>query len=71
MRSFQPPYRPALSHLASALTLAWALALPARAAEPSLAPPKGVAAGTVEIKRRATGEKHEASIESVLAGLLK
>jgi prolyl-tRNA synthetase len=33
--------------------------------------PKGVAAGTVEIKRRATGEKHEASIESVLAGLLK
>jgi prolyl-tRNA synthetase len=33
--------------------------------------PKGVAAGTVEIKRRATGEKHEASMESVLAGLLK
>jgi prolyl-tRNA synthetase len=31
--------------------------------------PKGLAAGTVEIKRRATGEKHEASIESVLAGL--
>ena len=31
--------------------------------------PKGVAAGTVEIKRRATGEKHEASIESVVSGL--
>jgi prolyl-tRNA synthetase len=33
--------------------------------------PKGVAAGTVEVKRRATGEKHEASIESVIAGLAK
>ncbi len=31
--------------------------------------PKGVAAGTVEVKRRATGEKQEVSIESVLAGL--
>ncbi|PZU47734.1 MAG: proline--tRNA ligase [Sphingomonas sp.] len=31
--------------------------------------PKGVAAGTVELKRRATGEKHEVSVESVLAKL--
>jgi prolyl-tRNA synthetase len=31
--------------------------------------PKGVASGTVEVKRRATGEKQEVSIESVLAGL--
>ncbi len=31
--------------------------------------PKGVAAGTVELKRRATGEKHEVSFESVLARL--
>ncbi len=29
--------------------------------------PKGLASGTVELKRRATGEKHEASLESVLA----
>jgi prolyl-tRNA synthetase len=33
--------------------------------------PKGVAAGTVEVKRRATGEKHEVSVESLLAGLAK
>jgi prolyl-tRNA synthetase len=31
--------------------------------------PKGVAAGTVEVKRRATGEKHEVSVESLLARL--
>jgi prolyl-tRNA synthetase len=29
--------------------------------------PKGVAAGTVELKRRATGERHELSLESALA----
>ena len=33
--------------------------------------PKGVAAGTVEVKRRATGEKQEVSIESLVAGLAK
>jgi prolyl-tRNA synthetase len=33
--------------------------------------PKGVAAGTVELKRRATGEKQEVSIESVLAKLAR
>jgi len=32
--------------------------------------PRGVAAGTVEIKHRPTGEKHEASVESALAGLM-
>ena len=31
--------------------------------------PKGVKAGTVELKRRATGERHELSIESALARL--
>jgi prolyl-tRNA synthetase len=31
--------------------------------------PKGVAAGTVELKRRATGEKQELSVESALARL--
>ncbi len=31
--------------------------------------PKGVAAGTVELKRRSSGEKHEASMESVMAKL--
>lgn len=31
--------------------------------------PKGVAAGTVEVKRRATGEKQEISVESVVAKL--
>lgn len=29
--------------------------------------PKGVAAGVVELKRRATGERHELSVESLLA----
>jgi prolyl-tRNA synthetase len=33
--------------------------------------PKGVAAGTVEVKRRATGEKQEVSVESLIAGLAK
>ena len=33
--------------------------------------PKGVAAGTVEVKRRATGGKQEVSIESLVAGLAK
>ena len=33
--------------------------------------PKGVAAGTVEVKRRATGEKQEVSVESLVAGLAK
>ena len=33
--------------------------------------PKGVAAGTVELKRRATGEKQEVSFESVLAKLAR
>ncbi|MGQ5702288.1 proline--tRNA ligase [Sandaracinobacteroides sp. A072] len=32
--------------------------------------PKGLAAGTVELKRRATGEKHELSPESALARIL-
>ncbi|MGE0232328.1 MAG: proline--tRNA ligase, partial [Flavobacteriaceae bacterium] len=32
--------------------------------------PKGVAAGTVELKRRATGEKHEISAESALSRIL-
>jgi prolyl-tRNA synthetase len=32
--------------------------------------PRGIAAGTVELKYRATGEKHELSIESVLARLV-
>jgi len=32
--------------------------------------PKGVAAGTVELKRRATGEKQELAVESALATLL-
>ncbi|MGE0846215.1 MAG: proline--tRNA ligase [Flavobacteriaceae bacterium] len=32
--------------------------------------PKGVAAGTVELKRRATGERHEISAESALSKLL-
>jgi len=31
--------------------------------------PKGVAAGTVELKRRSSGEKHELSIESLMAKL--
>ncbi len=31
--------------------------------------PKGVAAGTVEVKRRSSGEKHELSIESLMAKL--
>ena len=31
--------------------------------------PKGVAAGTVEIKHRSSGEKHEASLESIVAKL--
>jgi prolyl-tRNA synthetase len=33
--------------------------------------PKGVAAGTVEVKRRATGEKQEVSMESLVSGLAK
>jgi prolyl-tRNA synthetase len=33
--------------------------------------PKGIAAGEVEIKNRATGERHSASLESVLSGLTK
>jgi prolyl-tRNA synthetase len=33
--------------------------------------PKGVAAGTVEVKRRATAEKQELSVESLVAGLAK
>ena len=33
--------------------------------------PKGVASGTVELKRRATGEKQEVSFESVLSRLTK
>jgi len=33
--------------------------------------PKGVAAGTVEVKRRATGEKQEVSMESLVSGLVK
>ncbi|MEG3792575.1 pitrilysin family protein [Lysobacter sp. CCNWLW3] len=41
MRSFPLPYRPRFC----ALTLALTLALPAQAAEPAFAPPKGVAAG--------------------------
>lgn len=41
MRAFPLPHRPVFS----ALTLALALALPAQAAEPAFAPPKGVAAG--------------------------
>ena len=41
MRSLPLPYRPTLT----ALTLALALALPAQAAEPAFAPPKGVTAG--------------------------
>ncbi|MGL6044730.1 MAG: proline--tRNA ligase [Sandaracinobacteroides sp.] len=32
--------------------------------------PKGVAAGTVELKRRATGEKREVSMESAISGLV-
>ena len=31
--------------------------------------PRGLAAGTVELKRRATGEKHELSVDSALAKL--
>jgi prolyl-tRNA synthetase len=31
--------------------------------------PRGIAAGTVELKRRATGERQELSIESALARL--
>ena len=31
--------------------------------------PRGIAAGTVELKRRATGEREELSIESALARL--
>jgi prolyl-tRNA synthetase len=31
--------------------------------------PKGLADGVVELKRRATGERSTASLESVLAGL--
>jgi prolyl-tRNA synthetase len=33
--------------------------------------PKGLAEGTVEVKRRATGEKHTAALEAVLDGLAK
>jgi prolyl-tRNA synthetase len=33
--------------------------------------PRGAAAGTAELKRRATGEKQEVSIESVLAKLAR
>ncbi|MBV9813415.1 MAG: proline--tRNA ligase, partial [Acetobacteraceae bacterium] len=29
--------------------------------------PRGAAAGTVEVKRRATGERHEVALESALA----
>ncbi len=32
--------------------------------------PKGVAAGTVELKRRATGERHELSLESALSRIV-
>jgi prolyl-tRNA synthetase len=32
--------------------------------------PRGAAAGTVELKRRATGERHEVSVDSALATLL-
>jgi prolyl-tRNA synthetase len=31
--------------------------------------PRGVAAGTVELKRRSTGEREELSVESALARL--
>ena len=31
--------------------------------------PRGIAAGTVELKRRATGEREELSLDSVLARL--
>jgi prolyl-tRNA synthetase len=31
--------------------------------------PRGIAAGTVELKRRSSGEKHELSVESALARL--
>jgi len=34
-----------------------------------IAGPRGIAAGTVELKRRATGEREEISIESALARL--
>jgi prolyl-tRNA synthetase len=33
--------------------------------------PKGIAEGVVEIKNRKTGERHTASLESVLDGLTK
>ena len=33
--------------------------------------PKGVKAGTVEIKRRATGEKHDATVDELLTALIK
>jgi prolyl-tRNA synthetase len=32
--------------------------------------PRGIAAGTVELKKRATGERHELSVESALARLV-
>ena len=32
--------------------------------------PRGIAAGTVELKKRATGEKQELSVESALARLV-
>ena len=31
--------------------------------------PRGIASGTVELKRRSSGEKHELSVESALARL--
>jgi len=32
--------------------------------------PRGIAAGTVELKKRATGERHELSIDSAIARLV-
>jgi prolyl-tRNA synthetase len=34
-----------------------------------IAGPRGIAAGTVELKRRSTGEREELSVESALARL--
>jgi prolyl-tRNA synthetase len=31
--------------------------------------PRGIAAGTVELKRRSSGERHDLSVESALARL--
>ena len=33
--------------------------------------PRGVKAGTVELKRRATGEKHELSVDSAMSRILE